>query len=131
MADAVGVLAEATNTTVATHTIGTVPAGKAWIFKPMFLIQAGGGGATVVTITVNGIAIMQGQSLAASAYGWSSSAILSNESATAPDGGSVANTVAPGPATYYASAGDVISYTLGTTAATSANVQLVGTQVDV
>lgn len=130
MTDKVGVLASATDATTGTHTIGTVPTGKAWVFKPMFLVQAGGGGATVLKMTVNGCDIMQGQSYAASAYGWSSSAILSNESATAPDGGSVANTVAPGPATYYASAGQTVTYNLATTAATAANIQLVGTEVD-
>jgi hypothetical protein len=98
----------------------------------MYMFTAGGGGATLLTITVNGIDIMAAQSVAATQYGWSSSALLSNEGATKPDGASVANTVAPyGGATYYASAGDVVSYTLGTTAAAAMNIQLVGTEVDV
>lgn len=130
MADAVGVLAESTNTSVATHTIGTVPTGKAWVFKFFYVIQAGGGGATVLTLTVNGINVLV-NSIAASQYAWSSTAALEKESATYPPGDAAADTVAPSPANYYASAGDTITYTLGTTAATSANIQLVGTSVDV
>lgn len=130
MAERVGILGEASNTTVATHTVYTVPAGKAAVFKPIFLVQAGGGGATVFTLTINGIAVFS-QSLAASAYGWSSTAQMIKESATFPDGLAVADVVAPAPMTYYLNAGDVVSYTLGTTAATSALVQLVGTEVDV
>ena len=130
MTDRIGILGEASNTTVATHTVYTVPTAKAIKFKPLILVQAGGGGATVLTLTINGIAVFV-QSLAASAYGWTSSAQMMAESATFPGGLTLADTVAPAPQEYYANAGDVISYTLGTTAATSALVQLVGVEVDV
>lgn len=130
MTDRVGVLAEATTTSVGTTTVGTVPTGKAWVFKPMFIMQANSGGATVLGITINGAKVME-NSVTATQYAWSSSAALEKESATYPTGDAAADTVAPGPTQYYASAGDVISYTIGSNAAQSMNFQLVGTEIDV
>lgn len=130
MADIVGVLAESTNTSVATHTIGTVPTGKAWVFKFMYSFLANAGGATGITLTVNGINVMV-NSVAAGQYGWSSTAALEEEGATYPTGEDAANTVAPGPVTYYASAGDTVTMTIATNAAQSMNMQLVGSSVDV
>ena len=130
MTNFVGVLAEATTTTVSTTTVGTVPANKAWVFKIQYAMQANAGGATVLTIAVNGVNVLV-NSIASSAYAHSSKAAMLEENATYPTGEGDDTVVAPGPITYYASAGDTITYTLGTNAAQSMNIQLVGSSLDV
>lgn len=130
MADNVKVLAESSAVATGATTVGTVPAGKTWVFKIMQLLQAGGGGATVVAIAVNGCTILS-KSVSASNYMWTSTAAQQKTGASLPDGSALADCVAPGPGTYYGNAGDTIVMTLTTTNATANNIQLVGTEVDV
>ena len=64
---------------------------------------------------------------------WSNSttALYDPSTSVDPDGTTAALTLAPGPAVYYLSAGDVVSYTVGTDALVYCNVQVVGTEIDV
>lgn len=132
MTDKIGVLGEATTATVATTTVYTVPSGKAAKVKLMYIFQADAGGTTTFSIAVNGITVASKGATTASHYMWSSSvALLPTSSAALPTGLSTTNTCAPGPETYYLSAGDTVTYTIGTATALTMNMQVVGTEIDV
>lgn len=130
MADIIGVLGENTNVAVGTYTVYTCPTTKAAKVKIMFAASAAGGGATVLSIAVNNTTILT-KSITASNFCWSSTEAQQKMSATTADGSAKADTVAPGPAEYYLSAGDIVSYTLATTNPTAINVQVVGAEVDI
>lgn len=134
MSDTVGIIASASTTSVATTTVYTVPATKSLIFKPMFIGQANAGGSTF-KLTVNGVDLFQSGAITASYYFWSSAAAMFLAASAYPDGLTLAKTVAPGFAAvgfggYYASAGHVISYTVGTGALISLGLFLVGSLID-
>jgi len=132
MADIIGVLGELTGAsalTVATHTVYTVPAGKAAKVKLFYLMQATGSSPDL-TITVNGINVMVQTGITASNYVFSSTAALYEKTAAAPDGAAAATTAGLAPETYYLSAGDTVTYTVGSNALSSMNFQVVGTEVD-
>ena len=132
MADFIGVLGEASTLTVGTHTIYTVPSGKAAKFKIMWRAKMANTG--TLTITVNGIELMAPGASSGAEHWFSTTAALYDEAGTptnAPDGTTAALTVAPAPSEYYASAGDIVSYTVGTVVLTSASFQVVGAELDV
>ena len=132
MADIIGVLGEASVATIATTTVYTVPSGKAAKVKIMWLGLAGADSLGDLTITVNGIAVATLLNMVTVEYFHSSTAILIEDpsSTAAPSGLSVALTVAPAPPEYYLNAADTITYTIGTTAMGSMNMQVVGSEVD-
>ena len=133
MADKIGVLGEATTSTTGTTTAYTVPSGKAAKCRLMYRIQAGSSASTTtVDIAVNGITVMSQAAMNVSTYVHSTKAQLnSGAQATAPTGSADGTTVAPAPIDYYLSAGDTVTYTIGTLAALAANVQVVGSEIDV
>ena len=133
MADIIGVLGQASVATQATTTVYTVPSGKAAKVKIMWLGKSGSDSNGDLTITVNGIAVATFVNMTTVEFFHSSTVILFNDpSATvAPNGTTVALTVAPAPAEYYLSAADTITYTIGTTDMNSMNMQVVGSEVDV
>lgn len=133
MSDKIGVLDESTTETIATHTVYTCPTAKAAKCSIMWSGKAGGDSLGTVKFTVNGIDVATSAAMTTVEWFHSSSAILFNDPSltTPPFGTSVAATVAPSPEVYYLSAGDVISYTIATTAMTSISVQVVGTEIDV
>ena len=133
MTDKIGVLGEASTATAGTHTVYTVPSGKAAKVKIMWLGKAGGDSAGDLAFTVNGILVASWLNLVTVEYFHSTTALLiaDNSITAAPTGASVALTVAPAPMEWYLSAGDVVSYTIATTAMNSINVQVVGTEIDV
>ena len=133
MADIIGVLGEATVATIATTTVYTVPSGKAAKVKIMWLGQSGADSNGDLTITVNGIAVATFLNMTTVEFFHSSTAILIEDPSltVAPTGLTVALTVAPAPPEYYLNAADTITYTIGTTAMTSMNIQVVGSEVDV
>ena len=130
MADIIGVLGESTNTTVATHTVYTVPSGKAARCSIMYRHQAGAGGTGTLLVTVNGCVVWAKGAITASHYVYSTPSASMITGAAAPTGASTSTTVAPGPEVYYLSAGDIISFTIGAEAATAMNIQVVGAEVD-
>ena len=133
MTDKIGVLGEATTSTVGTTTAYTVPSGKAAKCRLMYRIQAGSAASTTTfDIAVNGITVMSQAAMNVSTYLHSTKAQLNGTPVvTAPTGSTDATTVAPAPIDYYLSAADTVTYTIGTQAALAANVQVVGTEIDV
>ena len=133
MADKIGVLGEATTATAATTTVYTVPSGKAAKVKIMWSGRSDASNADGdLTITVNAIAVAIVLNMPADRYLHSNSTLMVNpETAAAPTGATALLTVAPAPFEYYLSAGDVVSYTVGTRTMQAINVQVVGTEIDV
>ena len=134
MTDKIGVLGEATTATVATTTVYTVPSGKAAKCQIMIKITAHGSNSSGdFLVTVNGATAFSHLNLPATEIFWSNSTTALHDPSTSvdPDGTTAALTLAPGPAVYYLSAGDVVSYTVGTDALVACNVQVVGTEIDV
>jgi len=134
MTDKIGVLGEATTTTVATTTVYTVPSGKAAKCQIMTKITAHAANSTGdFLVTVNGAVTFSHLNLPATEIMWSNSVTALHDPSTAvdPDGTTAALTLAPGPAVYYLSAGDTVTYTIGTDALVACNVQVVGTEIDV
>ena len=133
MSDKIGVLGEATVATAATTTVYTVPSGKAARCKIMW---AGASHASIatgdLTITVNGINVAVIIDMTAARFLHSNSTLLVNpETAAAPTGATALLTVSPAPFEYYLSAGDTVTYTIGTLTMAAMNMQVVGTEIDV
>jgi len=134
MTDRIGVLGEATTTSVATTTVYTVPAGKAAKCQIQTIITAHGSNSSGdFLVTVNGAIAFSHLNLPATEIMWSNSTTALHDPSTSvnPDGTTAALTLAPGPAVYYLSAGDTVTYTVGTDALVACNVQVVGTEIDV
>ncbi len=133
MSDKIGVLGEATTTTVATTTAYTCPSGKAAKCQIMWSASAHAANSTGdLTITVNGIAVATVLNITAAYYLHSNSTLMVNPAtAAAPTGATALLTVAPAPFIYYLTAGDTITYTVGTDALVAMNMQVVGIEIDV
>jgi len=133
MADKIGVLGEATTATAATTTVYTVPSAKAAKVKIMWSGRSDASNADGdLTITVNAIAVAIILNMTADRYLHSNSTLMVNpETAAAPTGATALLTVAPAPFEYYLSAGDTVTYTVGTRTMQALNVQVVGTEIDV
>ena len=136
MSDKIGVLSEvadaAGSRTAASHTVYTVPAGKAAKCKIMWLFNAGADSLGGFTITVNGMVIATALTVTTVNWMHSNSTLLVNpETAAAPTGATALLTCSPAPFEFYLNAGDIISYEITTTAATYAAMQVVGTEIDV
>ena len=136
MSDKIGVLGEvvdaAGSRTIATHTVYTVPSGKAAKAKIMWSGKAGADGLGDLTITVNGIDVATVLNMTTVNFLHSNTTLLVNpEQAAAPTGATALLTVAPAAMEYYLSAGDTVTYTIGTTAMNEMAMQVVGTEIDV
>lgn len=133
MSDRIGVLGESAVATVGTTTVYTCPTGKAAKGKFMFIIQGNAGGGTVVDFFVNGMKIATVAAMTASFYVFSvkGAGLRAAEQAALPIGTTTALTVAPGDPVYFLNAGDTIQYAISGAAAIAANVQFVGTEIDV
>ena len=120
-------------TTNTVTTVYTVPSGKAAKVKIMWSGRSDASNADGdLTITVNAIAVAIVLNMTADRYLHSNSTLMVNpETAAAPTGATALLTVAPAPFEYYLSAGDVVSYTVGTLTMQAINVQVVGTEIDV
>jgi|SRR5215475_13812195 len=130
MADNFGVLGSASVTTVATTTVYTCPAGKAAKFKIQAMMQFGSN--SDVGIIVNGVEIARTGAMTAANYQWTARTVglfAGAAAAAKPDGLTAVKTVAPSDGIYYLSAGQTVQYVVVTTAMTSINVQVVGTEV--
>ena len=78
------------------------------------------------------LALLENLTWLQSRYLHSNSTLLVNpETAAAPTGATALLTVAPAPFEYFLSAGDTVTYTVGTLTMQSLNVQFVGTEIDV
>lgn len=134
MADKIGVLGEATTTTVATTTVYTVPAGKAAKCQIQVKIEAHAANSTGdFLVQVNGVTVFSHLNLPTTEIMWSNSttALYDPSTSVDPDGTTAVLTCAPGPAIYYLSAADTVTYTIGTDALVACSVQVVGTEIDV
>ena len=134
MSDKIGVLGGLTTTTVGTHTVYTVPASKAAKIQIQTKIEAHGSNSTGdFLVTVNGAVAFSHLNLPATEIMWSNSATALHDPSTSvnPDGTTAALTLAPGPAVYWLSAADTVTYTIGTDALVACNIQVVGVEVDV
>jgi|TARA_R110000751_G_scaffold16789_2_gene52765 hypothetical protein len=133
MSDKIGVLGEATVATAATTTVYTVPSGKAARCKIMWAGASHASTATGdLTITVNGINVAVIIDMTAARFLHSNSTLLVNpETAAAPTGATALLTVSPAPFEYFLSAGDTVTYTIGTLTMAAMNMQVVGTEIDV
>jgi hypothetical protein len=134
MTDQIGVLGEATTTTVATTTVYTVPSGKAAKVQIQVKVEAHAANSTGdFLVQVNGVTIFSHLNLPATEIMWSNSTTALHDPSTSvdPDGSTAVLTCAPGPAIYYLSAADTVTYTVGTDALVACSVQVVGTEIDV
>ena len=134
MADIIGVLGEATTTTVGTTTVYTCPSGKAAKFRIFWAGEAHASTSTGdLTITVNGIVVAEKLNLPNGEQFWSNSTTILHDPSVSvnPDGSTAALTASPAPQEYYCSAGDTVTYTIGTLAQVAMNMQVVGSEVDV
>ena len=133
MTDKIGVLGEATTASVATTTVYTVPSGKAAKFKIMWYGVSHGSNSTGdLTINVNAIPVATVLNMTAARYLHSNTTLMVNPAtAAAPTGATALLTVAPAPMEYYLTAGDTVTYVIGTDAMVTMNMQVVGTEIDV
>ena len=131
MTDIIGVLGEATVATAATTTVYTVPSGKAAKGRLFYQVQGAADATTDFLITVNGVVVMNLANITASEYVFSSPNALFEQTSALPTGTDGDTTGAPAPSEYFLSAGDTVTYTLAGTTALSANVQFVGSEIDV
>lgn len=133
MADKVGVLGEATATTVATTTVYTCPANKTAKCRLMCRFQ--GGTNSVVAVLVNGVEVARNTVMTDLHYNYTIKGgglfAYASGNAAAPTGLANALTVAPADAIFYLNAGDTIQYTVITQALYSMNFQVVGLELDV
>ncbi len=132
MADIIGVLGQATVLTVGTTTVYTCPSGKSAKVKIMWSGEAHASNSTGdLTITLNAVALAVILNMTAARFHHSNSTLLVNPiTAAAPTGATALLTVAPAPFEYYLSAGDTVTYTIGTDAMVAMNMQVVGSEVD-
>ncbi len=130
MTNLIGALGENLSITQGTHTVYTVPSGKASKGKIMYLGVAAN--TSTLVLTVNGIAVASPAAAAGADHMFSSKAAMSeNTSTTAPTAVDDATTVAPCPQEYFLSAGDTVTMTIGVADFASMNCQFVGTEIDV
>jgi len=134
MTDQIGVLGEASVATAATTTVYTCPSAKAARVQIMVKLEAHAATSTGdFLVTVNGMIAFSHLNLPATEIMWSNSTTALHDPSTSvePDGTTAALTLAPGPAVYFLSAGDTITYTVGTLTFVNVQVQVVGTEIDV
>lgn len=136
MAAKIGVLGEGTTATVGTTTIYTVPANKAAKVRLQWYVSAPA--TTLFSISVNGQVVFQ-DTAAAAEFSASAAAIATPATSVAlafqvadpiPTAGPPTHVIRPLAVDYYLATGDVVSYTIGTLAATSVRVQVVGVEDD-
>ena len=133
MSDRIGVLGEATATTVATTTVYTCPAAKAAKVRLMARFQ--GDTNTVVAVLVNGVEIARNTVMTTLHYNYTIKGgglfAYASGNAAPPTGLANALTLAPADPIYYLSPGDTIQYTIITAACFAMNFQVVGVEIDV
>lgn len=130
MSDKIGVLDEKAVATVGVTTAYTCPSGKAAKVKIMY--RGAAGASSTLKVTVNGIDIFLTGALTSGNISHSTTALMHNtQAASAIDGSADAKCVAPGPKEFFLSAGDTVSYEIGTAAFSSMNFQVVGSEIDV
>lgn len=132
MTDKIGVLGEATATTVATTTVYTCPAGKSAKLRLMAVFQ--GGANSQVAVLVNGMEVARNTVMTVNHYNYTIKGgglfAYAAGNAAAATGLANALTVAPADPIYYLNAGDTIQYTVITTALVAMNFQAVGLELD-
>jgi len=130
MSDRIGVLDEKSVATVGVTTVYTCPSGKAAKVKCMY--RGAAGSSSTLKVTVNGIDIFLTGALTSGNISYSSTSLMHQAGAASTiDGSADGKVVAPGPKEFYLSAGDTISYEIGTAAFSSMNFQVVGSEIDV
>ncbi len=133
MSDKIGVLGEASDTTVSTKTVYTCPAGKAARVRIQARFQ--GDTNSQLAVLVNGMEVARNGAMTANHYNYTIKGggmfAYAAGNASAPSGLANALTVAPADPIYYLSAGDTIQYTVVTTALLAMNFQVVGSEIDV
>lgn len=133
MADRIGVLGEASATTVATTTVYTCPANKAAKVKLMCRFQ--GDTNSQVAILVNGVEVARNTVMTTAHYNYTIRGggmyAYAAGNAAAPTGLANALTVAPADPVYQLSPGDTIQYTVITAALLAMNFQVIGTEIDI
>src|SRR5262245_40883036 len=113
MTDKVGKLGASSVATQGSNTVYQCPAGKA--AKCQLFYRGVAGANSTLQIFVNGILILATGALTGGNVSFTTSLLEHNTGAAASiNGSSDATTVAPGPKIYWLSAGDTISYTIGT-----------------
>lgn len=133
MSDKIGVLGEASGTTVGTTTVYTCPTAKAAKGKLMFNLQGNAGGGSIIEWFVNGCSIGKIAAMTASYYVFSikGAGLRVAEQAAQPTGIGAGLTVAPADQIYFLNAGDTVQYAVSGAALISMNAQFVGTEIDV
>lgn len=133
MTDLVGVLGEATGTTVGTTTVYTCPAGKA--AKVRLFARFQGDTNSQVAVLVNGMEIARNTAMTATHYNYTIKGgglfAYAAGNAAAPTGLANALTAAPADPIFYLNPGDTIQYTVITAALTAMNFQVVGVAIDI
>lgn len=129
MADIIGILGSNDDATVGTHTVYTVPAGKAARLQLMFRGQASGSSPDL-TIRVNGMDIMAQTGISVNNYVWSSDGTLFNANASVPDGSATGQVVSKYNQDFYLSAGDTVQYVVGSNDFASIEMFAVGAEID-
>lgn len=130
MTDKIGTLGKASTLTQGTTTVYTCPVGKAARGKLMY--RATSGVSSVLALTVNGCKVLQSAAMTTGHFMFSSlAAMQENTGTTEPLGDADGTIVAPGPAEYFLSAGETITYTVTTADLLAGFFAFVGVEVDV
>lgn len=125
-----GVLGESTTATAGTNTAYTVPSGK-WA-KVRFMFRGIAGTNSTLALNANGVALFTTAAMSSGSAIYSSTGLPRYIDAPANiDGSTEAKTVMPYAREYFLSAGDTVTYTIGTADMQSINVQVVGVELDV
>lgn len=133
MSDKIGVLGEASTTTVGTTTAYTCPTSKAAKFRIMMRMKGNAAGGTILDVFVNGMKIARVAAMTADYYTFTNNGagLLAPEQAAEPTGLSASLTVTPADPIYYCSQGDTVQYAISGAAAAEMNFQVVGAEIDV
>jgi hypothetical protein len=121
-----GVLGEATTASTGTTTVLTLGAGRGGVGQ--FMLRGVAAATSKLALIVNGVTVAETGSLSAGQIIYSSASQMFNTvaAATAIDGTTDDNVVAPGPQKFYIDAADTVQYTVSGANFTSLNVQFVG-----
>lgn len=133
MSDRIGVLGEASATTLGVTTVYTCPAGKA--ARGRWMVRFQGGVNSQVALLVNGMEVARNAAMTTGEYNYTIKGggifAYATSDADAPSGLADALTVAPADPIYYLNAGDTVQYSIITAALLAMNAQFVGVEVDI
>lgn len=128
IAQGFGILGINSDVAVGTYTAYTVPPASS--ARVRIFYRGVSGGSTTIAVNINGLQIFgSGAITSGNQFCTTVTSAHTNALVTAFNGIGDASTVAPYAHEYMLSAGDTVTYTLATTAATAMNFQVIGVQL--